>query len=318
MTTAAEYIGIDVAKATLAVGSSTRLLGEFPNTPAGFKAISKLLSSLTVACVVFEATGIYGHHAIEALMLDGYAVAVVQPNSVRHFALSLKIYAKTDALDATVIARFGAATKPRLMQKKPKEYVLLRAYSDRRDQVIAMRVSEQNHLEACLDAAIQKDLKAAIKRLEKEEARYTKMIATEIGAHPEIEAKRKILENESGVGAQTAAILIAHLPELGAVNRQKIAALVGFAPFNRDSGNMRGTRSIYGGRKRVRKAMYMATLSAVRWNATLHEFYVKLLAKGKCKMVALIACARKLLIRLNSLLAAAAKTTQETAQMAGK
>ena len=135
MTTAAEYIGIDVAKATLAVGSSTRLLGEFPNTPAGFKAISKLLSSLTVACVVFEATGIYGHHAIEALMRDGYAVAVVQPNSVRHFALSLKIYAKTDALDATVIARFGAATKPRLMQKKPKEYVLLRAYSDRRDQV---------------------------------------------------------------------------------------------------------------------------------------------------------------------------------------
>ena len=242
-------------------------------------------------------------------MRDGYAVAVVQPNSVRHFALSLKIYAKTDALDATVIARFGAATKPRLMQKKPKEYVLLRAYSDRRDQVIAMRVSEQNHLEACLDAAIQKDLKAAIKRLEKEEARYTKMIATEIGAHSELEA---------GVGAQTAAILIAHLPELGAVNRQKIAALVGFAPFNRDSGNMRGTRSIYGGRKRVRKAMYMATLSAVRWNATLHEFYVKLLAKGKRKMVALIACARKLLIRLNSLLAAAAKTTQETAQMAGK
>jgi transposase len=151
MTTAAEYIGIDVAKATLAVGSSTRLLGEFPNTPAGFKAINRLLSSLTVACVVFESTGIYGHHAIEALMRDGYAVAVVQPNSVRHFALSQKIYAKTDAIDATVIARFGAATKPRLMVRKAEEYVLLRAYSDRREQIIAMRVSEQNHLEACLD-----------------------------------------------------------------------------------------------------------------------------------------------------------------------
>ena len=154
--------------------------------------------------------------------------------------------------------------------------------------------------------------------LEKEEARYTKMIATEIGAHKELEAKRKILENESGVGAQTAAVLIAHLPELGTVNRQQIAALVGLAPFNRDSGNMRGTRSIYGERKRVRKALYTATLSAVRWNAWLHEIYVRLGTKGKRKMIALIACARQLLIRLNSLLATAAKNTHETAQMAAK
>jgi transposase len=144
------------------------------------------------------------------------------------------------------------------------------------------------------------------------------MIATEIGAHQELEAKRKILENESGVGAQTAAVLIAHLPELGTVNRQQIAALVGLAPFNRDSGNIRGTRSIYGGRKRVRKALYMATLSAVRWNTSLHEFYVRLVTKGKRKIVALIACARKLIIRLNSLLAAAAKNTHETAQMPAK
>jgi len=313
MTTESFYIGIDVAKATLAVSTTQKRLGEFANSPAGHQAVITCFKQLAVTCVVLEATGIYGQAVVEALLLAGYAVAVVQPGCVRHFAKSKKILAKTDDIDARVIAQFGEANKPRLIQKKPEGCAHLRVLVDRRDQIIEMRVSEQNHLEACRDRAIQKDMKANIARFEKQEDTYNKKIAEAIAADEVLTAKRKILENESGIGKQTAAVLLAHLPELGTVNRQHIAALVGLAPYNQDSGTINGKRAIYGGRKRLRKALYMAALSAVRWSDSLKETYTNLLKRGKCKKVALIACARKLIVRLNSILATANKKTPESA-----
>ncbi len=316
MTTAAGYIGIDVAKATLAVGTSTHFLCEVKNTPIGHQELIKRLSTLTVTGVVLEATGVYGQAITEALMLAGYAVAVVQPGCVRHFALSENLHAKTDAIDAMVIARFAESRKLRFAKKTPDILVQLRALIDRRDQIILMRVSEENHLEANRNTAVQKEIKTNIKRLEKQEKEYTKKIAATMAADQTLTAKRQILENESGIGTHTAAVLLAHLPELGTVNRQEIAALVGLAPYNRDSGTMRGKRTIYGGRKRLRRALYMAALSAVRWSDWLKDMYAQLLKRGKCKSVARVACARKLIIRLNSLLAAAYKTTTETTQPA--
>lgn len=316
MTTAACYIGIDVAKATLAVATATHFLCEFKNTPTGHQELIKRLSTLSVTGVVLEATGVYGQAIIEALMLAGYAVAMVQPGCVRHFAQSENLHAKTDAIDAMVIARFAEGRKLRFVQKTPDIIVSLRAKIDRRDQIILMRVSEENHLEANRNASVQKEIKAHIKRLEKQEKEYNKKIADLIATDQTLTTKRKLLENESGIGAQTAAVLLAHLPELGTVNRQEIAALVGLAPYNHDSGTMRAKRSIYGGRRRLRKALYLAALSAVRWSDWLKDTYVNLLKRGKSKKVALIACARKLIIRLNSLLAAANKTPQETIQPA--
>jgi transposase len=313
MTTAAGYIGIDVAKATLAVATSTQFLCEVENTPTGHQELITRLSTLTVTGVVLEATGVYGQAITEALMLAGYAVAVVQPGCVRHFAKSENLHAKTDAIDAMVIARFAAGRKLRFVQKTPDSIVHLRALIDRRDQIILIRISEENHLESNRNTTIQKEIKANIKRFEKQEKEYTKRIADAMAADQTLTAKRKILENESGIGTHTAAVLLAHLPELGSVNRQEIAALVGLAPYNHDSGTMRGKRAIYGGRQRLRKALYLAALSATRWSEWLKNTYAYLLKRGKCKKVALIACARKLIIRLNSLLAAASKTQQQIA-----
>jgi transposase len=316
MTTAACYIGIDVAKATLAVATATHFLCEVRNTPTGHQELIKRLSTLSVTGVVLEATGVYGQAIIEALMLAGYAVAMVQPGCVRHFAQSENLHAKTDAIDAMVIARFAEGRKLRFVQKTPDIIVSLRAKIDRRDQIILMRVSEENHLEANRNASVQKEIKAHIKRLEKQEKEYNKKIADLIATDQTLTTKRKLLENESGIGAQTAAVLLAHLPELGTVNRQEIAALVGLAPYNHDSGTMRAKRSIYGGRRRLRKALYLAALSAVHWSDWLKDTYLNLLKRGKSKKVALIACARKLIIRLNSLLVAVNKTPQETIQPA--
>jgi transposase len=316
MTTAQLYIGVDVAKATLAVATATQFLCEVPNTPEGIKKLLAQLAKLSVTAVVLESTGIYGQALVEALMLADYSVAVIQPGRVRHFAKSHNQHAKTDAIDAKMIARYAESAELRFVEKTPKNIVELRALIDRREQIILMRVSEENHLEANRNKAVIKEIKANITRLEKQEKDYNKKIKTLIAADEQLAAKQELLEQEAGVGAQTSATLIANLPELGTVNRQQVAALAGLAPYNNDSGTMRGKRAIYGGRKRLRKALYLAAVSAVKWSEWLRTNYVALCKKGKPKKVALIACARKLLIRLNSLLAVAHKNPAETALLA--
>ncbi len=313
MTTAKCYVAIDVAKATLVVATATRILGEVANTPEGFKKLLAVLDNVSVTAVVLESTGVYGQAVTEALLLAQYQVAVVQPGCVRHFARSQHQYAKTDTIDAKIIAHYAETAPLRFLAKKPDNIAHLRALLDRREQIIQMRVSEENHLEANRNTVVIKEIKAAIKRLEKQEKAYDKKIKALIAADEELTAKQNILESEAGIGAHTSAILLGNMPELGSVNRQQIAALAGMAPYNNDSGTMRGKRSIYGGRKRLRKALYLAALTATKWNEWIRTFYIMLCKKGKPKKVALIACARKLLIRLNSLLANAYKKQQCTA-----
>ena len=316
MATSAVYVGIDVAKATLDVGSSKRLLlRQVANTSVGHRQVIDHLRSMPVEVIAIESTGIYGMELVRALILAGLPVAVVQPGRVRYFARSLSILAKTDAIDALVLARFAEATKPRLYALPPANLARLRALSDRRDQVVEDRVREQNRREACRDAVITKDLNTSITRLENAEATLDQAIAAVIDEDPALKAKSDLLQNESGIGAQTATILLAQLPELGTVNRQEIGALAGIVPYDRSSGTSDGKRHIYGGRERVRSALYMATIAACRFNQHIADFYQRLLKRGKEKKVARIACARKLLVRLNTILANAAKTQKQETTM---
>lgn len=305
MTTPGIYVGIDVAKAELVVATTTAVICRVANDPGGHAELVKRLSGMTVAAAVLESTGCYGQAAVAALVAAGVAVAVVQPGRVRYFARSLGIHAKTDPIDAQVIAQFGEATKPRIFTTPTHEVVHLRALVDRRDQIIELRKQEQNHLEAKPAAFIAKDLQASIKRLTKAEKAYTKQIADYIAKHDRLARLSEALQEESGVGLQTAATLLAHLPELGCLNRQQIAALGGLAPYDSASGTHDGKRAIYGGRKRVRRALYLAAVTAGRCSTWLKEAYLKLRQRGKPAKVALIACARKLLIRLNTIAAKA-------------
>ncbi len=303
--TTSEYVGIDVAKAELVVSTSTALLGRYANDAKGHRDLVQRLGRIQVAGVALESTGRYGQEVSATLIAAGFTVAMVQPGRVRHFARSLGVRAKTDPIDAQVIARFGEATKPRPMCMVAAEITRLRALVDRRDQVVELRKQEVNHLEACADPMIVKELKRNITRLEKVEADYTTAIARHLAAHERLHRISQALQSESGVGTQTAAALIAHLPELGSINRQQVAALAGLAPYNRDSGSQDGKRSIAGGRKRLRWALYLAAVTASRFSEWIKPIYCRLRERGKCAKVALIACARKLLIRLNSLAAKA-------------
>lgn len=310
MSTSSVYIGIDVAKAELVVATSHQDLCRVANDPTGFRDLLQRLQPLSIAAVVMESTGCYGRAVAAALTAAGYPVAIVQPGRVRYFAGSLGIHAKSDPIDARVIARFAEATQPRTTAPPSAELARLRALVDRRDQIIEMRKQEENRLESVEDREIAKEVKASIKRLVKAEAAYTKRMAAHMAAHPALQRISERLQDESGVGLQTAATLLAHFPELGRVNRQQAAALAGVAPYDHASGKRDGRRSIFGGRKRVRRALYLAALSASRWNPWLKEIYANLRAKGKCAKVAIIACARKLLVRLNSLAAAVVKETK--------
>jgi transposase len=317
MSTSALYVGIDVAKATFDVGSTERLLlRQVANTSEGYRQVIDHLRGLSVKLIVIESTGIYGVELVRALILAKLPVAVVQPGRVRYFARSQNILAKTDAIDAVVLARFAEASKPRLYELPAENLARLRALSDRRDQIVDDRVREQNRLEACLDTVIAKDLKTSIARLVKTEEKLDKSIADVIDNDPDLKNKSGLLQDETGVGAQTASILIAQLPELGTVNRQEIGALAGIVPYDRSSGTKDGPRHIYGGRERVRRALYMATISACRFNQYIADFYQRLLKRGKASKVARIACARKLLVRLNSILANAARPQKTEAVMA--
>jgi len=315
MPTTPIYIGVDVAKAELVVATPDQALCRVANEPDGIRTLLKHLESLTIAAVVMESTGCYGREALAMLTAAGHQVAIVQPGRVRAFAASLGIRAKTDPIDARVIARFAEATKPRSTQPPTKEVARLRALVDRRDQLIEMRKQEANRLESTADPLITKDMRASIKRLEKAEETYSKHIHTCIQAHEGMRALSERLQEESGVGLQTAATLLAYFPELGRLNRQRAAALAGLAPYDRASGTNDGKRSTYGGRRRLRRALYLAATTAARWSPWLKEIYAKLRAKGKCAKVAIIACARKLLVRLNSIAAQVLDQEQQAVSM---
>lgn len=300
------YIGIDAAKAELEVAVGPVIAGRFTNTSSGIQRLQKSLPGpAEVALVVIESTGCYSQLVTRLLTNAGYRVAVVQPGRIRHYARSQGQLAKTDRIDARIIAQFGEHTPGlRVYQEPSTTRQRLRALVDRRDQVVEDRVREENRLEACPDELIRKQLRASIARLRKQADALERDLTDLIAKDAELSALREVLVSLKGVGSLTAAVLLAHLPELGQVNRQEIAALAGVAPYNNDSGTHRGARSIYGGRQRVRNAMHLAAVCAMRFDATFAAFSNALRERGKPAKVAIVAVIRKMLIKLNSLIAA--------------
>ena len=297
------YVGIDTSKMQLEVAFGQKLVPPVDNTRAG---IERLLARLPaeVALIVIESTGCYSQLAANMLTAAGYRVAVVQPGRIKQYARSQGLLAKTDRIDARIIAQFGEHSPGLRVYQEPSDTRKhLRALIDRRDQVVEDRVREENRLEACADDVIRKQLKTSIAKLRRTEELLERQLAKLIQADSELATLAGLLESMNGVGSITAACLLAHLPELGQVNRQEIAALAGVAPYNNDSGPRAGHRSIYGGRQRVRTAMHMAAVTAVQHDDAMRAFYTGLRDRGKLAKVALVAVIRKMLIRLNSLLA---------------
>lgn len=310
MKTQIAYYGIDISKTTLHLGSPEKFLAEFPNTPAGHKKLARYLKKCCATMVVLEASGGYERRLCEFLQSQLIDIYVAQPGCVRHFAKSIKVLAKTDRIDAQVIARFGQATRPSPTPPTPENVRHLRELSDRRGQVVEDRVRESNRLELVTNRGIAKQIRANITRLQKQEEQLEEQIEQLRNQDEELKQKSKVMMQLKGVGEKTANVLLAHLPELGQLTRQQIAALAGLAPYTRESGAWKGKRTIYGGRSAVRKAMFLAARVASRWCPVISDYFQKLKQNGKPYKVAIIACARKMLTRINTLLKTFEKTTQ--------
>jgi transposase len=298
----AVVVGIDVAKHQLEVFidriDQNRVLD---NDATGRQQLLQHLSAQKVHLIVLEATGRYSRAVACDLLDAGLPVAVVNPRLVRDFARSQNRLAKTDKLDARLLAQFGRVMDPRRSTRPSDQQQQLDGYVARRRQLVAMRTAELNHAELLEDKLTQAQLKKHLRLLEQQVLDLDQQIAQLIQHDETWNQTRQIVQSVPGVGPVTAATLVADLPELGKLNRQQIVALVGLAPFNHDSGKLRGTRSIWGGRKEVRTSLYMAALTARRCNPVLQAFADRLAAAGKPAKVILTALMRKLLVILNTM-----------------
>ncbi len=302
MSAAPCYVGIDVAKARLDV--AVRPSGETwsaTNDAAGIAALVARLHDLQPALVVLEATGGYERPVLAALAAAGLAVAVVNPRQARDFAKATGQLAKTDALDARALAHFAEAVKPPARPVPAAQADVLGAVLARRRQLVEMLTAEQNRLHTAAPA-VRERITAHIAWLEAELDGINKELARVIGEDPTWRERDALLRGVPGVGPVLSTTLLAELPELGALTRHEVAALAGVAPLNRDSGTLRGRRTVWGGRAQLRAALYMGTLAATRFNPVIKAFYDRLCAAGKPKKVALTACMRKLLTILNAML----------------
>lgn len=297
------HVGIDVCKPRLDVAISDRAaISSFDNDDDGHAALVALLKPLNPAMIVLEATGGYERDAVIAMLVAGLDVAVVNPNQVRKFAQGLGKYAKTDPIDAQVLVRFGQVVP---LTPTPLSDELTRVFEEnlaRRRQLSQMLTAEKNRLLMARAAAVRKSIEDVIEMIRRQIKQIDDDLNGMIQRCPAWRDKQDLLTQVPGIGDQTARTLMAALPELGTISRQKIAALAGVAPINRDSGNKNGPRSIARGRPVVRTALYMATMVATRWNPVIKSHYEKLQKLGKRKKVALIACLRKLLTILNAIL----------------
>ena len=292
--------GIDVSKETLDVASVPG--GQSFQVTNGEQDIEQLAKRLEgTELVVMEATGGYETAVATALVAAGLRVAVVNPRQVRDFAKATGRLAKTDRIDATVIAAFGVAVEPHILQIPDEDARELQALLVRRSQLVAMRVQEGNRL-GLVQGAMRKGIKKHIDWLEKEIDKLDIDLTAGLRSSPAWRAKDELLRSLKGIGPLTSGTLLVALPELGCLDRRAIAALVGLAPFNCDSGKMRGRRSIYGGRSRIRTLLYMAATSAIRSNPIIRAFYERLKSRGKPHKVAMVACMRKMLTILNAML----------------
>jgi transposase len=301
MTSAQVFVGIDVSKAQLDM--ALRPEGRFAtsNNDAGFAQIIERLRAVPLALVVLEATGGLEIPLKGALAAAGMPVVVVNPRHVRDFARAAGKLAKTDALDAQTLAHYAEVMRPEARPLPDEQTQTLAAILTRRRQLTEMLTAEKNRL-ASARKPVRKSLRTHIAWLERELSHTDRDLARAIRESPVSREKEALLQSTPGVGPVVTTTLLANLPELGTVTAKQIAALVGVAPFNRDSGTWRGKRTVWGGRAQVRAVLYMGTLVATRFNPVIRTFYQRLCAAGKAKNVALTACMRKLLIILNAML----------------
>jgi len=295
------FVGIDVAKAHLDIAlrpTGTRLT--VTNDDAGIADLVAQLQEVSPTLIVLEATGGLQRLVVAALTAAGLPVVVVNPRQVRDFAKATGQLAKTDALDARALAHFAEAIRPEPRPVADADTEDLRALLARRRQLVAMRTAEQNRLGSA-PRRLYADIEAHIAWLNDRLRTLDNDLDTALQASPVWRAREDLLRSVPGIGPVCARTLVLDLPELGTLSRQHLAALVGLAPFHRDSGTLRGTRTIWGGRAQVRTALYRSTLVAVRYNPVLKAFYQRLRAAGKLAKVALTACMRKLLTILNAM-----------------
>jgi transposase len=304
MLTPSVYLGADVSKPTIDLSCAQFAVpASIPNTPAGFKALLKILArSPAPIHVVCEATGPYHQGFVAALHATGVVVSVVNPRLPRDFARSRGQLAKTDKIDARLLADYGRTLPPAPTPRPDAKMTLLDDLVTRRAQLVEDRAREKTRLQQTICAEALASLKLHVRHLDGQIKKLLERIAEVVAGTPALRAKVARLVAVQGVGTLTASALLAALPELGALSKNEVTALAGLAPFNRDSGAFRGTRSIRGGRSAVRLTLYMAALSACRCNPILKPVYQRLRAAGKAHKVALVAVMRKLLIHLNSLL----------------
>jgi transposase len=296
------YLGVDIAKSYLdaAIGGEKR---RFSNDTIGHRQLIKWVKQRSVAVqVICESSGGYERGLVRALVGARVKISLIQANRVRQFARAAGILAKTDCIDAQVLCEFGKVMRPPMVTAATLEQEHLRELESQRRHLTHLLVMEQNRGARLSDASVVRLNRSLINQIKKQIDRLDLLIKNHIARSKELSAKAAKLTSISGVGARTAALLLAQMPELGELNRRQVAALVGVAPFNRDSGKMRGKRAIYGGRRRVRHGLYMAALVAARHNPILRDFYQRLRAAGKPAKLALTATMRKLLIVLNSAL----------------
>jgi transposase len=297
------YVGIDVSRATLDVAIlPTGRHFVVSNDEAGIDELFDGLEDPRPALVVLEASGGFERPLAAAMAARGIAVAVVNPRQARDFARATGKLAKTDRLDAFVLARFAQAVRPEPRAPRGEEAEEFSAILARRRQIVQMMTTEKNRLGATTSEAVARRIGAHLRWLEKELGRTDRDLDEAIEGSPTFRENEALLRSVPGVGPVLCRTLLAELPELGSLPPRELSALVGVAPLNRDSGTFRGKRAVWGGRARVREALYMGALVATRYNPHIKEFYERLVAAGKPKKVALVACMRKLLVILNALL----------------
>jgi len=294
------YVGLDIAKGYLELAIAKQAQ-RFANTGSGRRELVKWLLQLCIPVqVIAEASGGYERAIVQALQSKGVAVSLIQPTRVRHFARAAGILAKTDVIDAKVLARFGAAIQPASTQRPEPAQEALRELESQRRHLSRLLVMEQNRSAGLNQSSVRALSKSLIAKIKKQIAQLDLLIKAAIEQSEPLRAKAQKLTAIAGVGPRTAALLLAQMPELGKLNRREAAALAGLAPFNRDTGTLRGTRHIFGGRRALRSGLYMAALVATRHNPILAAFYQRLRVAGKPPKLALTATMRKLLLALNS------------------
>lgn len=295
------YVGVDVGKYSLDVATSgEKEVRRFANDGEGIEAILQLLKGKPIELVVLEASGGYQRELLASLMSQGFKAVAVNPRQVRDFAKATGHLEKTDKVDARVLALFAERIRPAVRPAMDEHLQLIKDWVVRRRQLVEMVTAEKNRSQQA-KGPIRRDIQEHIEWLQKRLRGMEKELKEQMADIPTWDARVDLLDDQKGLGLITALTLVTEIPEIGRLDRRKISKLVGVAPLSHDSGLMHGARSTWGGRAAARASLYMATLSAIRYNAAIKAFYKRLRERGKLKKVALVACMRKLLTILNAI-----------------